>query len=181
MNFEEKTLSHTYPYKGRIINLRKDTVSLQDGKEAVREVVEHNGGVCVAALTDEGEVLLVEQFRYPYKKMLLEIPAGKLEKGEEPEKCGRRELAEETGAQAEQFISLGQLYPSPGYCAEIIYMYAAAGLCFGEQHLDEDEFLSVKRIKLEDAVNMVLDNRIEDAKTQAALLKLYLLQDRIFK
>ena len=181
MNFEEKTLSQTYPYKGRIINLRKDTVALQDGKEAVREVVEHNGGVCVAALTDEGEVLLVEQFRYPYKKMLLEIPAGKLEKGEEPEKCGRRELAEETGAQAEQFISLGQLYPSPGYCAEIIYMYAAAGLSFGEQHLDEDEFLSVKRIKLEDAVNMVLDNRIEDAKTQSARLKLYLLKDRLFK
>lgn len=181
MKFEEKTLSQTYPYKGRIINLRRDTVALQDGKEATREVVEHNGGVCVAALTNQGEVLLVEQFRYPYKKVLLEIPAGKLERGEEPEKCGRRELAEETGAQAQKFVSLGQLYPSPGYCAEIIYMYAAAGLSFGEQNLDEDEFLAVKRVKLEEAVNMVLDNRIKDAKTQAALLKLYLMKERIFQ
>ena len=113
--------------------------------------------------------------------MILEIPAGKLEKGEEAEICGRRELAEETGARAKKFVSLGRLYPSPGYCAEIIYMYAACGLSFGEQNLDEDEFLNVKLIKLEEAVNMVLENKITDAKTQAALLKLYLLRDRLFQ
>lgn len=181
MDFEEKTLMQTYPYKGKIINLRRDTVSLMDGKEALREVVEHQGGVCIVALTKEEEVLLVEQFRYPYKKVLLEIPAGKLEKGEVPEKCGRRELQEETGARAAKFVTLGELYPSPGYCAEIIYMYAATDLSFGEQSLDEDEFLSVRRVKLEEAVKMVLDNSIVDAKTQAAILKLYLLRDRIFK
>ena len=181
MNLEEKTLTQERLYQGRIINLRRDTVALANGREALREVVEHTGGVCVAALTKEGEVLLVEQFRYPYKEVLLEIPAGKLEKGEEAEICGRRELAEETGARAEKFVSLGRLYPSPGYCAEIIYMYAACGLSFGEQNLDEDEFLNVKRIKLEEAVNMVLENKITDAKTQAALLKLYMLRDRLFQ
>lgn len=180
MKFEEKTLSQDYLYRGKIINLRRDTVALANGREALREVVEHPGGVCVAALTGKGEVLMVEQFRYPYRKALLELPAGKLEKGEEPEICGRRELSEETGARAEKFISLGQLYPSPGYCAEIIHIYAALGLSFGKQALDEDEFLDVKRIKLEDAVNMVLENSIKDAKTQAALLKLYLFRDRLF-
>ena len=180
MKFEEKTLSQDYLYRGKIINLRRDTVALANGREALREVVEHPGGVCVAALTGQGEVLMVEQFRYPYRKALLELPAGKLEKGEESEICGRRELSEETGARAEKFISLGQLYPSPGYCAEIIHIYAALGLSFGKQALDEDEFLDVKRIKLEDAVNMVLENSIKDAKTQAALLKLYLLRDRFF-
>ena len=111
MNLEEKTLTQERLYQGRIINLRRDTVALANGREALREVVEHTGGVCVAALTKEGEVLLVEQFRYPYKEVLLEIPAGKLEKGEEAEICGRRELAEETGARAKKFVSLGRLYP----------------------------------------------------------------------
>ena len=97
MNLEEKTLTQERLYQGRIINLRRDTVALANGREALREVVEHTGGVCVAALTKEGEVLLVEQFRYPYKEVLLEIPAGKLEKGEEAEICGRRELAEHAG------------------------------------------------------------------------------------
>lgn len=176
MDFTEKTIEENCVYQGRIINVRRDRIELPNKEAGVREVVEHSGGVCAAALTDEGEVLLVEQFRYPYKKALLEIPAGKLEKGEDPLACGRRELEEETGAHAQRFVSLGELYPSPGYCAEIIYMYAAFGLSFGQQKLDKDEFLNVRRMKLEEAVNMVLKGEIKDAKTQAALLKLYCMK-----
>lgn len=178
MNLEEKQLSKEYMYKGKIINLRRDTALLPDGKTALREVVEHPGGVCVAALTDNDEILFVKQFRYPYFETVLEIPAGKRDKGnEDPLECGIRELEEETGAKAEKFIPLGELYPSPGYCGEIIWLYAATGLTFSEQHLDEDEFLTVEKIPLEKAVQMILSGEIKDAKTQAAVLKLKLLKD----
>ncbi len=179
MNLKETTQSQEYLYKGRIINLRRDTVSLPDGKEALREVVEHNGGVCVAALTDKDELLFVRQFRYPYMEELLEIPAGKRDSAdEEPLSCGKRELLEETGAKAEEWISLGELYPSPGYCAEHIWIFLAVGLSFGEQHLDADEFLEVERIPLETATEMVLNGEITDAKTQAAVLKVALMKQQ---
>lgn len=178
MNLEEKQISAEYMYKGRIINLRKDNALLPNGKTALREVIEHPGGVCVAALTDNNEVLFVKQFRYPYFETILEIPAGKRDKGNEnPLECGIRELKEETGAVAKRFIPLGELYPSPGYCGEIIWLYAATGLTFEEQNLDEDEFLSVEKIPLEKAVEMILSGEIKDAKTQAAVLKLKLLKD----
>lgn len=179
MNFEEKQLKEEYIYKGRIINLRRDEVRLPDGGTALREVVEHPGGVCVAALTDSDELLFVRQFRYPYREDTLEIPAGKRDKGgEDPLLCGKRELREETGATAEKYISLGELYPTPGYCGEIIYMYAATGLTFGECDPDDDEFLAVEKIPLEKAVEMVLSGEIKDAKTQTAVLKVKLLRDR---
>ena len=178
MNLEEKPLTKEYIYKGKIIKLRRDTALLPNGKTATREVIEHNGGVCVAALTDGGEVLFVKQFRYPYMEVVTEIPAGKRDSADEdPLACGKRELKEETGAEAEKFIPLGKLYPSPGYCGEIIWMYAATGLSYGEQHPDEDEFLNVEKIPLEKAVSMILQGEITDAKTQAAVLKLKLLRD----
>lgn len=178
MNLTEKQLSSEYIYKGRIINFRRDTALLPNGETALREVVEHNGGVCVAALTDNGEVLFVCQFRYPYGEVITEIPAGKRDSAtEDPLECGKRELKEETGAEAERFIPLGRLYPSPGYCGEIIWMYAAIGLKFGKQNLDEDEFLNVVKIPLEKAVEMILSGEITDAKTQAAVLKLKILKD----
>lgn len=178
MNLEEKQLSAEYMYKGKIINLRRDKALLPNGKEATREVVEHKGGVCVAALTDNDEVLFVKQFRYPYMETVIEIPAGKRDSADEaPLECGKRELREETGAVAESFISLGRLYPSPGYCGEIIWMFAATGLSFGEQQPDEDEFLAVERIPLDIAVDKILSGEITDAKTQAAVLKLKLLRD----
>ena len=190
MNLTETPLSQEYKYKGRIINLRVDEARLPNGAKATREVIEHPGGVCVAALTDEGELLFVRQFRYPYQRLTLndeikkcrypyqevipEIPAGKLTPGEDPLECGKRELQEETGAAAARYEFLGKLYPSPGYCGEIIYMYMATGLTYGEMNPDEDEFLEVERIPLEKAAAMVLDGTITDAKTQAAVLKVYI-------
>lgn len=179
MNLEEKQLSYEYIYKGRIIKIRKDTALLPNGATALREVVEHNGGVCIAALTDENELLMVRQYRYPYSEVVLEIPAGKRDSADEdPLECGKRELREETGATAQKFIPLGELYPSPGYCGEIIWMYAATGLTFGDTDLDEDEFLNLEKIPLEKAVKMVLSGEIKDAKTQTAILKLKLLIEK---
>ena len=178
MNLEEKQLKKEYIYKGRIINLRKDEAMLPNGNTALREVIEHPGGVCVAALTDDNEVLFVRQFRYPYSEVVLEIPAGKRDsKTEEPIECGIRELREETGAIAERIIPLGELYPTPGYCGEIIWLYAATGLSFTDCDPDEDEFLTVEKIPLETAVKMILNGEIKDAKTQTAVLKLKLLKD----
>lgn len=177
MNLEEKQLTSEYIYNGKIIKLRRDTALLPNGKTSTREVIEHNGGVCVAALTDSDEVLFVKQFRYPYMEIVTEIPAGKRDGADEdPLACGKRELKEETGAEAESFIPLGKLYPSPGYCGEVIWMFAATGLSYGEQHPDDDEFLSVEKIPLEKAVQMILSGEITDAKTQAAVLKLKLLK-----
>lgn len=173
MNLTETPLEQEYVYKGKIINLRVDKALLPNGVHAKREVVEHPGGVCVAALTEQNELLFVRQFRYPYQEVVLEIPAGKLSPGEDPLACGKRELKEETGAEAARYEFLGKLYPSPGYCGEIIYMYLAEGLSFGEMNPDEDEFLEVERIPLEKAVQQILSGEIVDAKTQAAVLKTY--------
>lgn len=177
MKLTETTVEKKYLYRGKIINLRTDTARLPDGTTALREVVEHPGGVCVAALTAQDELLMVRQFRYPYMQEVLEIPAGKREpNGESPLECGKRELKEETGATAQTFYSLGELYPTPGYCGEVIYMFAAEELSFGELCPDADEFLQVERVPFARAVEMVLSGQIKDAKTQAAVLKLYALR-----
>lgn len=175
MNLRETPVEQQIQYEGRIIRLRVDKAQLPNGKIATREVVEHNGGVCIAALTEQQELLFVRQFRYPYQEVVLELPAGKIDKGEEPLACGKRELTEETGASAQQYRSLGRLYPSPGYCGEVIHLFLATGLSFGRMNLDEDEFLEVERIPLEKAVQMVLDNEVPDAKTQVAVLKTWAL------
>lgn len=171
MKLFEKTLTSETKFEGRIIKVLRDTVELENGKTSAREVVCHNGGVCVAALTEQNEVLLVRQFRYPYKEVLLELPAGKLEKGEDPFEAVKREQMEETGTTGENYISLGNLYPSPGYCSEIIRIWACRVAQKGEMHLDEDEFLEVERIPLDKAVEMVLNNEIPDSKTQVGILK----------
>ena len=178
MNTKEETVFRNTIYKGKILNLRVDIAELPNGKEAVREVVEHSGGVTVAALTDEMELIFVRQFRYPYMQEVLELPAGKLEKGEKPLEAGKRELEEEAGVTAEQFVNLGHFYPSPGYTSEIIYLYGAIGLKNSKQNLDEDEFLNVERIPLNQAVEMILNNEIVDGKTQAAVLKLAALLEK---
>lgn len=176
MNLTEQTLTQDYRFRGKIINLRVDEARLPDGSTAAREVVEHPGGVCVAALTDEGELLFVRQFRYPYGEIVRELPAGKRDRnGEDPLTCGRRELKEETGAIAATYRSLGTLYPTPGYCDEVIHLFLAQGLTFGDACPDEDEFLQVERIPLQQAVDMVLKGELPDAKTQVAVLKTYYL------
>ncbi len=172
MNLEEKTISQSYVFRGKVINMRVDEALLPNGKTAGREVVEHNGGVCVVALTENNEIFLVKQFRYPYGEIIYEIPAGKRDGNEEPLACGIRELKEETGMTAEKFIPLGELYPSPGYCGEIIWMYAAVGLSAGECDPDEDEFLEAEKVPLERVIEMIMSGEIKDAKTQAAVLKL---------
>ncbi|MDR2525636.1 MAG: NUDIX hydrolase [Oscillospiraceae bacterium] len=179
MDMTETTLERNVLYEGRIVTLRNDSVRLPNGKIADREVIEHPGGVTVAALTAEQELLFVRQFRYPYGQVLLELPAGKLERGEDPLLAGQRELAEETGASAAQYESLGLFYPTPGYCGEIIHMYLARELRFAAACPDADEFLLCERIPLQVAVGMVLRGEIRDGKTQAAVLKCALRLDTL--
>lgn len=171
MDLTEKPIDSRNLYRGRIVTLRLDTVELPNGAHATREVVEHCGGVCLAALTDAQELLFVRQYRYPYRRVLLELPAGKLEPGEDPLEGGKRELSEETGASAREFRSLGVMYPSVGYTDEVLYLYLATGLSVGEMHPDADEFLEIERIPLARAVEMVMAGEIEDSKTQIAVLK----------
>ena len=176
MNFEEKTIASEYIYRGRIMSLRKDKVTLPNGRASTREVVEHPGGVCVVPVTAEGDVLFVRQYRYPFREVMLELPAGKLDHGsEEPLEAGKRELREETGATAEKYVDLGAFYPSVGFMTEVLHLYLAQGLTFGAQDPDEDEFLEVVRLPLEEAVRMVMANELPDGKTQAGILKAYCL------
>lgn len=175
MELTEKTLSSEKIFDGRILHIRRDTVQLPNGARAFREVVDHPGGVCVLALDGQNRALLVSQYRYPYEEVLRELPAGKLEYGEDPREAAIRELREETGAAPGQFSSLGELYPSPGYCGEIIRMYLARDLTFGNTDLDEDEFLNLERVPFDSLVEQVLSGEIRDAKTIAAVLKAKLL------
>lgn len=171
MKLFEKTLSSETKFEGRIITVKLDDVELENGDNAKREVVCHNGGVCAAVLTENDEILLVRQFRYPYKEVLLELPAGKLEIGEDPFEAVKREQLEETGTTGKNYVFLGDLYPTPGYCGENIRIWACRAAEQKEQHLDEDEFLEIERIPLKKAVEMVLNNEIPDSKTQVGILK----------
>ncbi|MBR3738728.1 MAG: HAD hydrolase-like protein, partial [Eubacterium sp.] len=159
-------------FNGRILKMHEDDVTLCNGASAKRECVDHPGGVAVIALTDDDEVLLVRQFRYPYKEVIYEIPAGKLEKGEDAFEAGKREFKEECGAIADEYFSLGEIYPSPGYTNEIIRLYGARKLHFEEQNLDDDEFLQIRRMKFDELIERIMSGEIKDAKTVAAALKL---------
>ena len=171
MDFEEKTIGTTPIYDGKIIHVRVDDVVLPNGKTAKRELISHGGGVGLLAVKDNGEVLMVEQFRIAAKSKMLEIPAGKLEKGEDPLECGKRELIEETGYKAGKIQFLGDYYATPGYCEEVLHLYLATELEFVGQHLDPDEFLNVKTYTLDELFDMVMNNKIYDAKTAIAILK----------
>lgn len=177
MDFFEKTLSTKDIFKGKVFSVHVDDIELPDGSKSFREIVEHSGGVCVAAVTDNDELFFVRQFRYPYKKVLLELPAGKLEKGENPLDAGKRELQEECGVIAGEIISMGTVYPTVAYCSEIIYLYAAKNLTATAQKLDEGEFLRVEKIKISDAVEMVMKGEISDSKTAVLVLKLAKLKE----
>ena len=168
-------------FDGKVLHLYRDEVALPDGSESIREYCNHNGGVCVLPLTDEGEVILVKQYRYAHRKCTLEIPAGKLEKGERDDirSAALRELKEETGAECSELIYLGEMYPSPALLSEVIYMYFARGLTFGQRHLDDDEFLECERVSLDRMLEMIEEGLLPDAKTQIAALRVKrLLNDK---
>nr|WP_325180299.1 NUDIX hydrolase [uncultured Oscillibacter sp.] len=176
MDLTERTLRREDKFNGRILTVHVDTVTLPNGETALREVADHPGGVAVLALDGENNVLTVTQYRYPFGKPLLEIPAGKLDHpGEDPYAAGLRELEEETGAVPGIYEPLGRILPSPGCYGETLHLYLARELRMSEQHLDEDEFLNVERIPFDEMVRRCLDGEIEDAKTVAAVLKAKLL------
>ncbi len=169
---EEKSVSSTPIFDGKVLHVRFDEITLPNGKAATREYCHHNGAVCVIPITDDGEVICVRQYRYPFHEDLLEIPAGKLDSpDEDPDDAVRRELREETGAIAKSFTYLGKYYPSPAILDECIYMYMAEGLSFGETEFDDDEFIETVRIPLESLVEMILDGKIRDGKTQICALR----------
>jgi len=177
MKLQEKTVQKNYIYRGRIVSLRVDDAQLPDGRACKREVIEHPGGACVLAVMD-GKIALVRQFRYAYGEELPEIPAGKLNAGEDPYLAATRELEEETGLRAAALRPLTVLYPTPGYTSEKIYLYAAEGVSAGNAHLDDGEFLNVEYYSPEEALRMVKDGEIRDAKTIVALLWYFSEQDK---
>ena len=173
----EKQLSRDEIFTGYIVHLVKDTVELPNGKTATREVILHNGAVCVVPITENNEIIMERQFRYPFNEVIWEIPAGKLDKGEtDPLLAAKRELLEETGYTAKEFKFIGEYYPSPAILSEKIQMYVATGLTLGERDLDEDEFLDVVKIPFDEVVEMIKRGEIPDGKTQAAVLKAMLLR-----
>ena len=176
--FEEKQIEREEIFDGAVLHVVKDKVLLPDGNTSYREFCLHKGAVAVIPITDNGEAVMVRQFRYAHHREFLEIPAGKLDYvGEDPLEAAKRELKEETGAVAEKITYLGILDTTPALIDERIHMYMAEGLTFGKSEPDEDEFLEVYKIPLKDAVEMVMNGEIKDAKTQTAVLKIKYLKD----
>lgn len=178
-NLTETTLTSEEIFDGQVVHLYKDTISLPNGKPATREVIRHVGAVAIVPMTEDGKVIVERQFRYPLDRVITEIPAGKLDnKAEDRLAAAKRELEEETGYLADEWIELGEYIPAAAYCDEVITMYLAKGLHMGTRNLDEDEFLNIKEIPLEELVEDIMQGNIADGKTQVALLKAYHLLRR---
>lgn len=176
MELKEECIRREQIYRGRVVDLHVDTVRLPNGHLTTREVIDHPGGVGIVAIDGDDCVFTVRQYRYPFGKVLEEIPAGKLEPGEAPADAARRELREETGATCDELIPLGSLLPSPGGFGERLHLFLAQGLHFGEQRPDEDEFLTCERSPFDDLLRRVMSGEIEDGKTAAGILKVYALR-----
>ena len=173
MNFEEKTLTSDIVYNGKVITVIKDDIETSDGHKSFREVVLHSGGVVIAALKDKETILLVKQYRYPLKKVNIELPAGKLEKGENPDFAAKRELEEETGYRANRWESLGYINTTPGICDEKLYLYFASELEFVGEHPDEGEIIKAQEYKLADVFERIKNGEINDSKTICALSRAF--------
>ena len=171
MDFYEKTISSKTIFKGKVFEVLTQEVLLNDNSKAGREIIIHNGGAAVLAMDSSDFVILVKQYRKGAEREMLEIPAGKLEPGENPKDCAIRELEEEIGASAKDIYGLCEFFPTPAYCSEKISIYFASGLTFTEQHLDTGEFLEIVKIPFHEAIDMVMRGDITDAKTMIALLK----------
>ena len=178
MHFIEKTVKSEKIFSGKIIDIRVDTVRLPNGNTSTREIVDHPGGVGIIPITDRQEVIMVRQFRKPVDEVCLEIPAGRLNYGEDPYACGIRELEEETGYKSKHIRSLGHFYSTPGITNEILHLYMATGLYKGEINLDEDEFVETEVIPLLQLVDMVMRGDIRDAKSMIAVLKVWQLMQQ---
>ena len=171
MPHTEAMLESKEIFNGRVIRVTLDKVQLEDGTTSTREVVHHHGGACVLPVDADGNVTMVRQFRYALGEELWELPAGKLEAGEDPFEAAKRELSEECGLTADTYTELGVVYPTVGYDSERIYLWAAEGLRTVGQHLDAGEFLDVVKMPFAQALGLVMDGIIKDSKTQVALLK----------
>lgn len=170
MNYEEKTVSERHIYKGNIINVDNLTITLPDGRQATRDIVRHPGASVVVPLNEKGEVYMVRQFRKPIDMVTIEIPAGKLDPGEDPLVCAKRELKEETGLEAKEIRHLVSIHSTPGFSDEVLHMYSATGLSEGESCADEDEFISTEKYPVADLIDMILNGKITDAKTIIGVL-----------
>lgn len=170
MNLNEETKDTKLIYQGKIVTLRVDDVLLPNGKFAKREIVEHPGGVGILAVNENNKIIMVKQYRKPAEKVMIEIPAGKLEYNEDPSECAKRELMEETGYIAKNVKHLFSFYPSPGFSKEVLHLYLADDIKKGEPHRDDDEFLEIQECSIEEIKNMLKDKIIDDAKTLIAIL-----------
>lgn len=171
-NLSEIMKSSEEVYSGRLLHVFKDYVTLPNGRESTREYIKHVGAVAIVPITDDGRVAVERQFRYPLNQVITEIPAGKLDSKEEDRlEAAKRELVEETGISADEWVNMGDFHPTCAYSDEVITLYLAKGLNFGEQKLDNDEFLNVEFVPLKDLVKEVLEGKITDGKTQTAILK----------
>ncbi len=171
MNLSEKVLNSSKKFEGKILKLYVDEVELPNGHKSFREVVRHPGASAVIVLLDDGRIVLERQFRYPIREILWEIPAGKLDKDEDPFECAKRELLEETGISALKWQKLGYIYTTPGFSDEKIHLYFASGISNGNKHFDEDEFIEIKYFKVEEVEEMIMKNEITDSKTIAAFFR----------
>ena len=165
----ERKLSSEMKFDGKLIKVTYDIADV-DGKEAWREVVHHPGASAVVAIDEDNRIIMEKQFRYALNDYLLEIPAGKLDAGEDPLVCAKRELEEETGIVASEWISLGTIATSPGFCNEVIHLYVAKGLSKGEIHWDEDEYVEVERYTFDELLQRIKEEKIKDSKSLSALL-----------
>lgn len=166
----EKTISSKRIHEGKILNLRVDEVLLPNDKTSLREIVEHNGAVAIVAVTDDNKILMVRQYRKAVEKVLIEIPAGKLEKGEAPYDCAKRELIEETGFRAHQLEEVMEIVTSPGFCTEKIHLFVAKNLSADYLDNDEDEFIDIITMDLDEALEKIVSREIVDSKTIIGLL-----------